>query len=153
MSFEISLEWCGGLFDGEGCVSLCRRERHDRAGHWTVQLSLAMTHRETVERFAREMGCGRIYERAGRGENHRTTWIWIVSARAADHALARLHGHIFTKAEQVALAREARAVQGARTTKRYSDAEIERLDEIRTAIQTANKRPTKVSVASQAVAA
>ena len=49
MATKTQLAWAAGLFDGEGCVHLLKSGKG-------VQLSLGMTDRATVERFAVVIG-------------------------------------------------------------------------------------------------
>lgn len=55
--------WAAGLFDGEGCTSLCRHRSH--AGYFIAEMSITQSGLDAVpevlERFRDVIGAGRIY--------------------------------------------------------------------------------------------
>ena len=72
-----ALAWAAGLFDGEGSVYLRQRGQYPRAG---AMLTLEMTDRPTVERFAAVVPGGQLY--GSRVIAQRTTlplWRWRAS--------------------------------------------------------------------------
>ena len=73
--------WAAGLFEGEGSIV-----RHGvpldagRRPHW--QLTLRMTDRDIVDRFAAWAGIGKVYaEKPKANPKHKDTFLYIVSAR------------------------------------------------------------------------
>jgi hypothetical protein len=52
MATDLEWAWAAGLFEGEGCISY--------TGKNSVTLSLGMTDRDVIDRFAAVAGCGSI---------------------------------------------------------------------------------------------
>lgn len=71
-NFREDIAWAAGLFEGEGCV----RIRPRGCG----EMTLAMTDRDVVERFAEIVGAGKVKRNDGPARNgHQVQWRWNVS--------------------------------------------------------------------------
>jgi hypothetical protein len=92
------IAWAAGLFDGEGSFTLSRRF----AGQWRAKTdrfyaraSLQMADHETVARFARIMGGGKVYACAISQKHHRPTLKWDASQRhMVEQVVALLGPHL-----------------------------------------------------------
>lgn len=74
MATPVEWAWAAGLFEGEGCISLQRGRQS------SVLLSLKMTDKDVVDRFARLMETtSRIYVYEGRKETHKTLYCWATA--------------------------------------------------------------------------
>jgi len=58
MSTEQEIAWAAGLFEGEGCLNSYARKGKGSRG---VQVRLAMTDRDAVDRFAAIVGVGSVH--------------------------------------------------------------------------------------------
>lgn len=68
---KAQIAWAAGLFEGEGTIVIqCSRHNHG------IRMSLGMSDRDVVERFAEVVGCGTIYEAKQRDPRHKTMWRW-----------------------------------------------------------------------------
>lgn len=68
----LEIAWAAGLFEGEGTIH-CSPQGKRRSG---VQIRLAMTDKDTVERFASIVGCGGTYRRNPQKAHWKPTWDW-----------------------------------------------------------------------------
>jgi len=78
--------WAAGLFEGEGCLHVNRRP----SGKYQVQMVLAMTDRDIVERFAEIMGCGSVQQTPPRAEGQKPLYRWSTYTAADIDALISL---------------------------------------------------------------
>lgn len=65
-------EWAAGLFEGEGTVTVCRRE---------PRLALKMTDLGTVEEFAAVLGVGKVYGPYRPLPPRRAYLYWVAAGR------------------------------------------------------------------------
>src|SRR5689334_22543771 len=73
---EAEIAWAAGLFEGEGSATLATRGYHP-------MLSLSMTDRDVVERFAEVVGIGSVTLKK-RGKRHwKDQWMWQAGGIAA----------------------------------------------------------------------
>lgn len=75
-----SIQWATGIFEGEGCIQQDKR----RIASW--YLSMRMTDKDVVDRFAKVMGCGNVVELhppAHRAKGWSKFYSWTISSRAA----------------------------------------------------------------------
>jgi hypothetical protein len=116
--------WMAGLFDGEGSVGIYSKIEKARAvspAHF-VQLQVAMAHKPTLDRFAKEFGVGNVNKRASKVKPQKQMWAWQVSGPVAETVLSMLYPFLFTKRAEASvvlgefrdLARKSCAGRGAR---------------------------------------
>lgn len=90
MSREAEIAWAAGIFEGEGCFCIAS-ERERAKGKTALRMDMAMTDFDTVERFARVMGVGRLYPREKPG-NLKDMLKWAVCDRSGyEHAFGLLY--------------------------------------------------------------
>lgn len=140
---ELDLVWAAGLFDGEGCITL-----HWRTSNacWVVQTSLAMTHEESVRRFASIIGVGNVNRVREATATARAIWSWSTASKQVEIALNRLVPYLFTKAPQAQLALEARSLQFHRGGRGVPPSTLERMAEIAQRISQLNGLQNKRKV-------
>lgn len=75
---DVEAAWLAGLFEGEGCISLAGTR---------VQLSIAMTDRDVVERFVSMVGYGKVTCRPGKlnGEYKKEMFYWQIGEIGRAH--------------------------------------------------------------------
>ena len=71
MATEAQIAWAAGLFEGEGCIYLSPPSKRGQAKRLTV----AMTDRDVLDRFAAIVGVGGIRPHPVRG-NRKPCWAW-----------------------------------------------------------------------------
>jgi hypothetical protein len=76
------LAWAAGLFDGEGCVV--------PLGSGTIMARLSMADSESVYRFHRAIGSGRVWTMHRREHHHRPLETWEATGRTAILAMETL---------------------------------------------------------------
>lgn len=87
---EQDIAWAAGLFEGEGCIHLNRT----RTGRY-IQLALATTDRDVLDRFLRVMEVGQIYYKKPRLARHKPQWQWRCATReGVAHARSLLLPHL-----------------------------------------------------------
>lgn len=96
----LDLSYIAGLFDGEGSVTLTRREGRDIQ---YVALSLSNTHREIVERIKQSLGCGSVHKQSG---VNLPVYNWYVSHAAAAECIEKLLPFLIVKRKEAELALE-----------------------------------------------
>ena len=69
--------WAIGLFEGEGCISI-RDEKSRGYVYKRVQLQLATTDEDVLQRFLAAVGKGRINGPYTRGTN-KPYWVWTAA--------------------------------------------------------------------------
>lgn len=79
---DVEIAWAAGLFEGEGCITICNvKDRHHRLP--LLRLQVQMTDSDVVERFARIVACGSVSPELRFGRpHHKPTYRWLVSSRA-----------------------------------------------------------------------
>lgn len=101
----LDVAWAAGLFEGEGCWCVT----HPSPTQTQMQVRLAMTDRDVVERFATVMGCGTVRTRdhdAHQAKGWKPLHEWYVyEAAKVREVIALLAPHMGTrrraKAEEV----------------------------------------------------
>jgi hypothetical protein len=76
--------WCGGLFDGEGCVQY--KKDYPKGGHkykWRVSMEINMVHLDPIAEFQRIIGVGTITHKANLGFSRKDQWRWRCSHQKA----------------------------------------------------------------------
>jgi len=77
-------------------------------------MTVAMCHRETVERLCALFGRGNVYPREGTG-NQKPYWNWNVSGRAVAECLVQVQPYLFTKATHAEIAIRFASLLGKRS--------------------------------------
>lgn len=117
---DVEIAWAAGLFEGEGCLNVYARA----SGKLQVQMRLAMTDFDVVDRFAEIVGCGHLRVRHGaahmaRGDKPLREWYLYEAARVIEIAellLPHLGARRAAKAREVmALAATVQVRNGDRT--------------------------------------
>jgi len=104
------LAWAAGIIDGEGCISIARRNpvgnngRGSRSPSYTVNLKIGMVHRPTIEALRETFNVGALYNRPPEKPNHRTQWHWIVSGKDLARVLTMVLPYLIVKKEEADLA-------------------------------------------------
>lgn len=73
-TFREDIAWAAGLFEGEGCITICGKSSTYGGGG---QLALTMTDEDIVQRFRDVVGVGQIYP-TDRGR-HKRQYRWVAS--------------------------------------------------------------------------
>ncbi len=86
------LAWAGGLFEGEGSISVNKQKRETTQHYVTIYTTLAMTDLDVLERFQRTMGIGNIIGPHGPyGISKKVRYSWSVSGhQQAQYVIALL---------------------------------------------------------------
>jgi hypothetical protein len=80
--------WAAGLYEGEGCVTLCRGR---------LRLQLKMVTRASVERFQAALGVGKVYGPYGPYASQlgsQPTYLYVAEGEDFDIAVERLAPHL-----------------------------------------------------------
>lgn len=105
--------WAAGLIDGEGCISILRalirptklNRRVVARYSYTLNLSVGMVHRPTIERLQMLFG-GYIRFRTTKQLNCRTSWEWSIRGQQAKEVLEKITPYLFTKKDEAVLGLE-----------------------------------------------
>lgn len=89
------LAYAAGYVDGEGCLWIGR--------HWKIGVTVANTHRPTVEWFCERFGGSIIKPRPPRKPNHRPVYAWQVVSRDASQFLRAIAPYMREKTPQALL--------------------------------------------------
>lgn len=110
---QLAWVWLAGLIDGEGSISI----RSGRAGpgrgfrrHYSLRLSIWMTHRPTMEKLPSIAG-GKCLPAAPRGIGKKKGYVWERTGPKAAAVLRRVYPFLVTKKEQAHLGLEFFRVQ------------------------------------------
>lgn len=98
MASELDYAYLAGLVDGEGSIGCW----HSRDEYYTVGMSVAMTHRPTVEWLQQTFGGYFHAERVKAG--YKASFRWKPSADQMRDILPRIVVHMKTKKEQAEIA-------------------------------------------------
>lgn len=72
---DCEIAWAAGLFEGEGCITICKRECRPTA-------RINMTDEDVIRRFHAIVGIGKVYGPYQSAGNRKPYWTWY--ARQAD---------------------------------------------------------------------
>lgn len=84
---DAHMAWAAGLFEGNGAITVCRGR---------VRLSLKMTDEETVLRFHKTVGAGKVYgpyrNRTGEKDGYARSdyWMWLAEGAEARRVAAAI---------------------------------------------------------------
>jgi hypothetical protein len=86
MTDALEVAWAAGLFEGEGSI-----HANTIKGRIYLLLNLSSNDRDVVERFARAIGCGRVYGPYLDKNATNPRWSWHAKSKAdSAHALSLL---------------------------------------------------------------
>lgn len=80
------IAWAAGLFEGEGCISLYSQPRKVVEDYKKLYLSMKMTDKDIMERFAEIVGGSvrKHHTPSMKKGNHKVQWIWTVFNEEAE---------------------------------------------------------------------
>jgi hypothetical protein len=85
--------WAAGLFEGEGCFSMQRRNRNCRGSlrHVLLSATLSTTDEDVLRRFVAAVGMGRVSgPRLLANKRCKPVWYWSVSGQKVERLYALL---------------------------------------------------------------
>ena len=94
----MSIAWCAGLFDGEGCFSI-----YSRNISYDMQASMQMTRGETVKAFHRFIDCGNISFRPTTNPKWKNLYRWQAFGSDVAKVAKLLLPYLITKKDQAEL--------------------------------------------------
>ena len=81
---EQAMSWAVGIFEGEGCINIHRRNNHPNEltelGRMRVTLSMQMNDEDIVRRFHEVVGVGNVFHRKPRGK-YSEGWQWYTGKK------------------------------------------------------------------------
>jgi hypothetical protein len=103
-----TLAWAAGLFDGEGCIYIKRRQvipgRREKTPVYTLEIKVGLVHKPAIEYLASTFRVGSIFmQRPGR-LNKRVAWHWRISGRNGLSFLAKIEPYLRIKKPEVEIA-------------------------------------------------
>lgn len=111
---ESDYAWAAGIVDGEGCLFIGRHKAGGSNGckvdSYYLALKVTMGHEPTILRLRQMFGSGSKHRVDQVGWN--PAYSWLVQAKLCEQALDKLEPYIFTKKEEVKVAREFLALPG-----------------------------------------
>lgn len=133
----VSLEYWAGLFDGEGCIRICRGWSRHKRPRYTLSVKLANTNQKVIILLKEAFG-GSWYKVKKMKPHHQDAWEWILNAKGAEVFLRIIKHLLIIKKEEAEVALIFKEKQreiyenhdfglGA-----YSDSEIQQLADCRT---------------------
>jgi hypothetical protein len=93
-----------GLFDGEGCVSIMPRPKHNGGFHgfdYAINARIANTNIEMLYWIQSKVG-GAIYTHWAKG-NRKPSWVWHLGGKAAKSFLELIEPFVIVKRQQIML--------------------------------------------------
>ena len=78
-----SIEWCAGLFEGEGCITW----KHNGNGKMYPRLYLKMTDRDVVEKFADGVGYGNVNLVRSPRSDWKDAYAWEIAKTSEVHRI------------------------------------------------------------------
>ncbi len=100
---ELELSYMGGLFDGEGYISIRYQLAHNKYDTFSLMVGVNMVDKEPVELFHNMFG-GSLHLRNGGNENQRPCWRWRIESRGAYECVKILKPYLRLKREKACLA-------------------------------------------------
>lgn len=91
----MSIAWCAGLFDGEGCFSI-----RSQGISYDITASIQMTHEETIRTFHKIIEYGRVSFRLSTNSKWKNLYRWQAFSSNAAKVASLLLPHLITKKEQ-----------------------------------------------------
>ena len=107
MKRELELAWCAGLIDGEGCISITRRNVNTGGCNKTLShaqcVQVNMVHLDTLRRIQSLLGCGNICRHSSCKLTKRQAWSWSATGQKAIASLALVRPYLYAKADEADL--------------------------------------------------
>jgi hypothetical protein len=98
---ENEIAYAAGLFDGEGCILICRNS----AGSYWLQTRVTNTNRDILEWMKHRFGGGIGTQGAAKGHKRvKPCWYWIASGNGAAAFLVHVFPHLIIKRAQARVA-------------------------------------------------
>ncbi len=104
---KLSTSYLAGLFDGEGCIFIGRREPKRRMimPYYVLTASINMTHRPLIEVLAAQFGRPILVHRKDlKNINHRVAYEVVFATDAAAEFLKSIYDELFIKKEEARIA-------------------------------------------------
>ena len=100
---SLTLAYCAGFFDGEGCVYINRfqNQRHTAGITWQLQISVTNSNKEPLEKFQSYFG-GRIRKQVCK-KIKRFYWTWVCAAKTASLFLEAILPYSIVKKDEIIL--------------------------------------------------
>lgn len=106
----MELAYIAGLFDGEGCVRICRRDRYGEPGNkrkrcemYYLQVHIVNSDPRLVYPLKERFG-GSVHMSEHKNPRQRPTFSWIVSTQLAAEFLKAVRPWLISKADQADIA-------------------------------------------------
>ena len=112
--FVMTDEYCAGIFDGDGTVSIRKRSKASGATGYHVHVVVYNMNADLLDGLRAEFG-GVVYWRTG----NRHCGEWMISCRQAKTFLRRVLPFLIIKRERAELALEAARIQSDEAVRRY----------------------------------
>lgn len=125
MSRRDSVIWAAGFLDGEGCISIIRRNKHkDKiVEHYSLQITVFQNIKDPLDVLAA------LFEGSVRRRD--SGWIWLLTGRATISALEELIPFLLvkrTQAEAAILFQSRKVDRGGKYDDPVAARELDRID-------------------------
>ncbi len=97
---DMELSYIAGLFDGEGCISICKSKARN---HYTLRAQVSMAN-EFIPTWLHSCFEGSVSLRPRIGENWKDMWAWIVCAKKAVVFIKAVIPYLILKKPQAEIA-------------------------------------------------
>lgn len=105
--WSYSDQWAAGFFDGEGCVSISRRQRTKSFVEHYLSVQVGQIIRAPLEALRQHNG-GNIYQ----GTTQSRCWRWKIHGKPAERFLKSIYQFSIVKRHEISLALSLRALIG-----------------------------------------
>lgn len=107
---ETNLAYVAGLFDGEGCITLCKIKRKaNRSESMLLQLNLSNTYLEALEFVKSLYGFGSIVKHTKK-EGRKQGYSYVLNAKSAEMFLSSIEKYSIIKIGQIRIALKFRKI-------------------------------------------
>ena len=98
--------WVAGLFDGEGCVMIVRREPKggSKSVNHLLSIQMNMSHKQTMEKVFDIVGCGSFHKHISKLEGRKVQWRWDCTSNNAYNFAKKILPYSVTKKKELELA-------------------------------------------------
>lgn len=114
MPTETDYAWAAGIIDGEGCIFIARKFSTRKSGtkttNYCIGIKVTMGHEPTVTRLREMFGQGSSHTVQQVGWN--PAYTWLAQAKICKAVLDCVEPYIYTKKDEVAVAKEFLALPG-----------------------------------------
>ena len=105
LASPVDLAWCGGFFDGEGCISAVLQRHEGRRSSYRLRVQLSQTEYTSIDRFRRALGVSAaIYPVAPANGRRRTNYTLLYDGRKAKEVIQRLRPYLHRKLDEAVVA-------------------------------------------------